>query len=245
MIGWTPLWSSIVDSSVWGEDKDVKILWITMLAKKDKHGMVEMSLPGLARSAVLTLEECRRALDVLLAPDPHSRTSANDGRRVESVEGGWFILNHLQYREITKKLIQREQQSQWMRDKRAGVSELVSGNGSSSATTPSEPAPSVEPVDMEFALAGKPTMEQVKLAGEKIGLPDSQCEQFWHFYESKGWKVNKSPMKSWRSALAGWHLRWKEKRSYEGNSTGATSAMSLQEKILMEAVNAPLPEMPA
>lgn len=29
---WTPLWSSIVDSSVWGESKETKILWITMLA---------------------------------------------------------------------------------------------------------------------------------------------------------------------------------------------------------------------
>jgi hypothetical protein len=38
MNNWTPLWSTIIDSSVWGESKEVKILWITMLAKKDKNG---------------------------------------------------------------------------------------------------------------------------------------------------------------------------------------------------------------
>lgn len=199
MIGWTPLWSSIVDSSVWGEDKDVKILWITMLAKRDKHGMVEMSLPGLARAAVLTLEECRKAIAVLLAPDPHSRTTSNEGRRIEAVEGGWFILNHLQYRNITKKLIQREQQAEWMRNKRAGVAESVAGNGSSE--TDSNPSIRFVP----------PTLYEVKIQAVKIGLDEFQCEKFIAFYESKGWMVGKSKMKNWHASLSGWKLRIQER----------------------------------
>ena len=59
----------------------------------------------------------------------------------------------------------------------------------------------------------KPTLEQVyEYAMEKHGLTDSQASQFankfWNFYESKGWLVGKSPMKSWQSAVAG---TWKDK----------------------------------
>lgn len=95
---WTPLWSSIINSSVWGENKDVKILWITLLALKDKEGFVETSLPGLARNAVLSLDECKAALTVLESPDQHSRTRDNDGRRIKAVDGGWMVLNHMLYR---------------------------------------------------------------------------------------------------------------------------------------------------
>lgn len=29
-------------------------------------------------------------------------------------------------------------------------------------------------------------------------------EAFWYFYESKDWKIGKSPMKNWRMAVATW-----------------------------------------
>lgn len=120
---WTPLWSSIVDSSVWGESKEVKILWITMLAKKDRNGFVEASVPGLARAAVLTLPECEKALKVLESPDPHSRSKAHHGKRVERVEGGWKVLNHLPYRDEMsaqyRREYQRQKQAEYRRKKKA------------------------------------------------------------------------------------------------------------------------------
>lgn len=30
------------------------------------------------------------------------------------------------------------------------------------------------------------------------------AERFWNFYESKGWKVGKNPMKDWRAAVCNW-----------------------------------------
>ena len=109
---WTPLWSSIVDSSVWGETKETKILWITILAKKDRNGFVEASLPGLARAAVLTLAETEKAIKVLEYPDPHSRSKANEGRRIKKVEGGWTVLNHFPYRDEMSSQYRREYQRQ-------------------------------------------------------------------------------------------------------------------------------------
>jgi hypothetical protein len=56
-------------------------------------------------------------------------------------------------------------------------------------------------------------MDEVQFHAAKIGLPISQAEQFFCYYESKGWKVGKSPMKNWRMAMAGWKLRWEERRA--------------------------------
>ena len=36
------------------------------------------------------------------------------------------------------------------------------------------------------------------------------AEQFFNFYESKGWVVGKSPMKNWRAAVSTWNKREKE-----------------------------------
>lgn len=87
-----------MNSTIWREPKEVKIVWITMLAMCDKEGVVEASIPGLADAARVTLEECLASLRVLQGPDPYSRTKAHEGRRVMEVEGGWLILNHAKYR---------------------------------------------------------------------------------------------------------------------------------------------------
>lgn len=90
--------SGIIHSSVWAQSKETRILWVTMLAMKDQNGFVWAALPGLARAANITLEECVDALKILEAPDPYSRTKSHDGIRVQSVEGGWFVINHEKYR---------------------------------------------------------------------------------------------------------------------------------------------------
>jgi len=92
------LHGSILDSSIWGEPNHVRIVWITMLAMANAAGIVEASQGGLARRACVTPEECATALDVLKAPDSDSRDSTT-GERVETVPGGWLILNHSAYRD--------------------------------------------------------------------------------------------------------------------------------------------------
>ena len=69
MTGFTKLFGSIVASTIWRESKEVKIVWITMLALKNKNHIVEASLPGLADLARVTIDECKEALKVLSKPD--------------------------------------------------------------------------------------------------------------------------------------------------------------------------------
>lgn len=101
MSGFVKLFSSIIDSTIWREKDTVRIVWITMLAKADKDGLVEASVPGLADAARVTLSDCEDALERLSAPDKYSRTKDNDGRRIRETEGGWILLNHAKYRADT------------------------------------------------------------------------------------------------------------------------------------------------
>lgn len=94
MAGFTKLFADIVHSTVWREDVHTKIVWITMLAMSDRHGQVMSSLPGLADSAKVTLNQCIHALSILSAPDQYSRTKEYEGRRISDIDGGWLLLNY-------------------------------------------------------------------------------------------------------------------------------------------------------
>lgn len=118
MTGYTKLFASIIDSTVWCESKETKIVWITMLAKSDRNGIVEASIPGLADAARVSLEECLVALEVLKKPDLYSRTKEYDGRRIEEVDGGWRVLNHAKYRNKLSLDERREYQAAWQKEYR-------------------------------------------------------------------------------------------------------------------------------
>ena len=97
-MGYSKLFSEIVMSTIWREPNHVRIVWITMLALKDRFHCVNASIPGLADAAKVSIAECEEALRILLSPDPYSRTVDNEGRRIKKVEGGWAVLNGEKYR---------------------------------------------------------------------------------------------------------------------------------------------------
>ena len=94
------LFSSILDSSIWSESQPTRLTWITLLAMADENGYVHAALPGLARRANISETEVVAALAVLLGPDPQSMNSANDGRRIQRISGGWLLLNYKSYRQV-------------------------------------------------------------------------------------------------------------------------------------------------
>ena len=55
----------------------------------------------------------------------------------------------------------------------------------------------------------KPTIEEIRQYCLEKGY-NVDAEQFFNFYESKGWVVGKSPMKNWRAAVSTWSKREKE-----------------------------------
>jgi Ni,Fe-hydrogenase I small subunit len=108
--GWTPLFSRLViSSSVWQESKEVKILWVTMLALVGRDSVVEASVPALANLAGLTVHETEAALGVLLSPDEYSHSKEMEGRRIVVVDGGWRLINHGKYREMASREGRKQQ----------------------------------------------------------------------------------------------------------------------------------------
>lgn len=116
MAGYTKLSSSIVNSSIWDEPDATRIVWVTMLALADKDGIVHASIGGLAHAARVSKEATIIAIDALSAPDPESRHSAEEGRRIKRIEGGWHLVNHHIYRQIG--LIEAKREA-WAEDKKA------------------------------------------------------------------------------------------------------------------------------
>lgn len=118
MVGYTKLFGSIIASTIWREPDHVRLVWITMLAAANQHGVVEASVPGLADFARVTVDQCRDALRVLSAPDPDSRTSDHEGRRIEVIEGGFKLLNHAKYRGKLNEDDRREYKRRWTAESR-------------------------------------------------------------------------------------------------------------------------------
>jgi hypothetical protein len=50
----------------------------------------------------------------------------------------------------------------------------------------------------------KPTVDEVIEYGVGRGMSRQDCERMHDYYESKGWKVGKSPMKDWMAATRNW-----------------------------------------
>lgn len=99
MSGFAKIFGSILDSSIWDEPAHTRLVWVTMLAMADGNGHVAAAVPGLARRARVTVEQCVDALATLSSPDRYDRSGVDEGRRIRSVQGGWDIINHRHYRE--------------------------------------------------------------------------------------------------------------------------------------------------
>jgi len=117
--GFALFWSKMLDSTVWLESGPTRLVWITMLLLKDQHGIVKGFVPKtLANRARVSHEECLKALETFMSPDPDSQSKVDEGRRIREVPGGWFIINHEEYRFSTeaKKAFWRQEKA----DQRSG-----------------------------------------------------------------------------------------------------------------------------
>ncbi len=60
----------------------------------------------------------------------------------------------------------------------------------------------------------KPTVEEVRAYISEKNYP-IDAEQFWNFYEAKGWMIGKAPMKNWRACVATWLKNGRSNSSVE------------------------------
>lgn len=106
---WAPLFSKIVDSSLWMEPDLVVKVFITMLAKKDADQVVRGSAFNIACWAKKTEKEVLEALKVLSSPDKKRlEPQPFEGRRIQKVQDGWEILNGRFYEDLMRSINRRE-----------------------------------------------------------------------------------------------------------------------------------------
>jgi hypothetical protein len=200
--GFTKLFSSIVTSSLWQEDDSVRLIWITLLSLANRTGFVSGSLPGIAHIARVAQDETEQALDKLSSPDPHSRTTDYEGRRIEPVQGGWQILNYSHYR--NKDATAAERQKRY-REKTLSGEGLIVGN-QQSQTVASQVGARINAVPPSSAQkpkrepAPKPTSSEVSDYCTSIGLPSSDGAAMFLHWEEKGW----GKVKNWKLTIQKW-----------------------------------------
>jgi len=175
MTGYTKLFGSIVASTIWREDDKTRLVWITMLAIANKHGEVEASVPGLADLSRVSVEECRISLAKLEAPDPDSRSSEQEGRRIEKVAGGWRLINHAKYRAKLSVDERREYLTQKKREARARQQMSTNVNKCPDLSTPSTQAEADTKAEAEEAL--KPTASAGAVTRKK--KEPAQTDEEW------------------------------------------------------------------
>jgi len=127
-MAYSKLFSSLVHSSLWGEQDHVRLLFITLLAVADRDGHCWGSRSGFERLAMLDPDasEERDPWFVLMSPDKDSsdrlRNPENEGRRIREIPGGFEIINYTYYRSLRNDDDRKEQNRVAQRKHRAKIS---------------------------------------------------------------------------------------------------------------------------
>lgn len=97
------VFSQILESSI-AEDYEQRHLFMDLLVLADREGVVDMTHEAIARRLNVPIEFVCENIDKLAKPDPMSRNSADDGRRIMLLDDhrywGWQIVNYTFYREM-------------------------------------------------------------------------------------------------------------------------------------------------
>ncbi len=199
-MAYVKLFGSILASTIWQEVPETKVVWITMLAMADRDGLVEASVPGLAKLAGVELPECEEAIKCLEGPDLHSRTKDHGGRRIKPVHGGWLLLNYEFYRDKASAEEKRQkdaarQRRKYDRDKALKTSrDPHAAHGSSPAIT--KPRLSSDLISSDLISSGK------KSTRAQVQKPDDVEQDVWDDWvrhrKKKGGTITARVLKSAR-----------------------------------------------
>jgi hypothetical protein len=202
MPGFVKLDQGILFSSIWSEDVETRLVWITLLCMADSRGHVNSAVPGISKMAGIELEKVVKAIDILQGADKWSKNKDGEGRRIEWVGDGFNILNYENYRKKDYTAAARQRRHR----------EKVKG---AEAVEPLAPAANVEKDEKEkhSRVFTPPNALEIQayfiecikgrgLDGRLNSL--AEADKFKNFYESKGWFVGKNKMKDWKAAARNW-----------------------------------------
>lgn len=118
-MGYVPIFSKIIRSSLWDETDAVCKVFITLLAMMDYDYVVRETTYAIARESRKSEEEAAEALRILSEPDTRRHEEQpHDGRRILKRDDGWFIINGDKYQKMMRQANRRAYMRDWMRNYR-------------------------------------------------------------------------------------------------------------------------------
>lgn len=107
---YSKIFKQIFSSSIMEEDALVRYTWICLLILADKDGVIDMTLPSIARTINIDLAVVTKSIELFMQADPNSRTKDNSGRKLEKIRDtfGWKILNFAYYNNLRNEDERRE-----------------------------------------------------------------------------------------------------------------------------------------
>lgn len=113
------IFTKILDSSIWLAPDPHRLVWITFIAAMDQNGYAQFAcIENLAARARVSVDDTRAAVKAFESPDPFAPEQEFQGRRIERIDGGWFVLNAEKYRNIVTRAVANEQSRIRMRKHR-------------------------------------------------------------------------------------------------------------------------------
>ena len=197
VMGFTKLDENLLQSSIMAEDGFTFKIWISLLAACREDGIARVSPIFLSSVCRIPIEDTIKAIEKLASPDPLSRSTNNEGCRIERVDGGFHLINYQKYRQFTlsgSQVAVRQRKHRQKRDSALHVTKVCDISASASASA--------------SASTSESESEQKGNAAE-----NAEFDAFWKLYprkEGKGnalraWKKLKSPKETLvliRGALA-------------------------------------------
>lgn len=211
------VFKQIYASSI-ARDYKVRHVFMDLIVLADSDGVVDMTHESIAATTGVPMEDLRAALEILLKPDPQSRSKEESGARLVPLtidrNWGWQIVNYVKYRLIACETERREKtriRTRKWRDKKHlqnGDAPVTHGDACDAREKKREMEKDKKKKNEEAFNINKgfrkPTLEEISLKASEIGLQALEAERFFNYYESNGWKVGRVAMKDWVASLRNW-----------------------------------------
>ena len=188
-----------------------------MLARMGPDSMVRASVGGLAHLARMSREDCEKSLKILMSPDPDSRSSVKEGRRIERREGGFHIINGDYYRELQGREGRKAYMRDYMRKRREAeklnvntckqnVKMLRQEEEEEEEESLSKETPTGA-VRENTSFAEIPTWDEIWELAQMRGILRETAESFFNYHQDNDYWLNKfgKPI-NWKSKIQNWKV---------------------------------------
>lgn len=124
------VFASMWDGTLYG-NWEAWSVFVFMLAHADSEGFIDMHPKAIIARSGLPEEVVAKGIAFLESPDPHSRSTASEGRRIERIDAhrpwGWRIVNYIKYRQTRDAEQRRIQVREAVQRHREMKSSVITG----------------------------------------------------------------------------------------------------------------------